>query len=461
MDVDKFRSQLGIEDLLAAVEAEIAREHIGDAAREREIHELPRAEELDAQHHRRDRTVDRAAEHAHEPERRGKPRRDAEQTAEHAAERCADEKCRHDLAALEAAADGDGGEQQLPEKRVGRRLSVLDGAGDDVHAGAVVVPRTDEQRQHDHDPAADGDAQPRVRDAAGKQPLRAVHGHAKEDAHQRAHGSERRHTQQQKLRRGRECKRELRRRDAEGVGDGERGERGDDARHERGIVKHAHADDLERENGRGQRRAEQCREHGAHAAERGDAHILFIEVEQLPDVAAEAAADLQCRALTTGAAAEQVRDDGRQIDRRHEQQRHLVAEVNGVDDGVGVLVFHFGQAVDGRDEQAAHRQQPQQPRMRGAKRRRPVHAQVEGRADQPADAAGHTRDNEPFEERADEFPHGARLAFGLFFHIVHSKSILFMRICAANRREQRYYTTESAEIPPPEAQNLRKLYRRT
>ncbi len=151
-----------------------------------------------------------------------------------------------------------------------------------------------------------------------------------------------------------------------------------------------------------------------------------------------------------------MRDDGRQIDRRHDQQRHLVAEVDGVDDGIGVLVFHFGQAVNGRDQQAAHRQPPQ-PRVRSAKRRRPVHAQVKGRADQPADAAGHTRDNEPFEERADEFPHGARLAFGLFFHIVHSKSILFMRICAANRREQRYYTTESAEIPPPEAQEITEI----
>lgn len=205
----------------------------------------------------------------------------------------------------------------------GAACPILDGAGDDVHAGAVVVPRADEQRQHDHDPAARSDAQPRVRDAAGKQPLRAVHGHAEEDTHQRAHGGERRHAQQQKLRRGRECKRELRRRDAEGVGDGERGKRGDDARHERGVVKHAHADDLEREDGRGQRRAEQCREHGAHAAERGDAHVLFIKMEQPPDVAAEAAADLQRRALATGAAAEQMRDDGRQIDRRHEQQRHL------------------------------------------------------------------------------------------------------------------------------------------
>ena len=449
VDVDKLRPELGIKDLLTAVEPEVAREHVGDAAREREVHKLPRAEELDAQHHRRDRAVDRAAEHAHEPERRGKSGRDAEQPAEHAAERGADEKRRHDLAALEPAADGDGGEQQLPEKRVWRGLPALDGAGDDVHAGAVVVPGADKQRQHDHDRAAGSDAQPCVRDAAGKEPLRAVHGHAKEDAHERAHGGERRHAQKQQLRHGRERERKLRRRDAEGVRDRERGERCDDARHERGVIKHAHADDLEREDRCRQRRAEQGREHGAHAAERGDAHVLFIEVEQLPDVAAEAAADLQCGALAPGAAAEQVRDDGRQVDRRHEQQRHLVAEVDGVDDGVGVFVFHFGQAVDGRDEQTAHGQQPQQPRVRGAECRRPVHAQVKGRADQPADAAGHARNDEPLEKRADELPHGARFPFGLFFHIVHGDGFLFVCICAANGREQTYYTTEFAEIPPP------------
>lgn len=450
VDVDEFGSQLGIKDLLAAVEPEVAREHIGDAARECKVHELPRAEELDAQHHRRDRAVDRAAEHAHEPERRGKPGRDAEQPAEHTAERCADEKRRHDLAALEPAADGDGGEQQLPEKCVRRGLPALDGAGDDVHAGAVVVPRADEQRQHDHDCAAGGDAQPRVLDAAGKEPLRAVHGHAKEDAHERAHGGERRHAQQQQPRCGRERERKVRRRDAEGIRDRQRRERRDDARHERGVIKHAHADDLEREDRRRQRRAEQGREHGAHAAERGDAHVLFIEVEQLPDVAAEAAADLQRSALAPGAAAEQVRNNGRQIDRRHEQQRHLVAEVDGVDDGVGVLVFHFCQAVNGRDEQAAYGQQPQQPRVRGAKRRRPVHAQVKGRADQPADAAGHARDHEPLEKRAHELPHGACLAFGLFFHIVHGDGVLF----AQNLRHISAYASTIQ-------QNLQKFHRHT
>ena len=67
MDVDKLRSQLGIEDLLAAVEAEIAREHIGDAAREREIHELPRTEQLDAEDDRGDRTVDRAGQRTARP----------------------------------------------------------------------------------------------------------------------------------------------------------------------------------------------------------------------------------------------------------------------------------------------------------------------------------------------------------------------------------------------------------
>ena len=255
-------------------------------------------------------------------------------------------------------------------------------------------------------------------------------------------------TQQFRHGRERECK--LRRRDAEGVRDRERGERRDDARHERGVIKHTHADDLEREDRRRQRCAEQSREHSAHTAERGDAHVLFVEMEQLPDVAAKAAADLQRGTLAPGAAAEQMRDDGRQVDRRHEQQRHLVAEVDGVDNGVGVLVFHFGQAVDGRDEQAAHRQQPQQPRVRGAECRRPVHAQVKGRADQPADAAGHARDDEPLEKRAHKLPHGARFPLGLFFHIVHGDGVLFY---AYLRQIGAYASTIQ--------QNLQKFHRHT
>ncbi len=188
----------------------------------------------------------------------------------------------------------------FPEKRVGRRLSALDGAGDDVHAGAVVVPRADEQRQHDHDPAARGDAQPRVRDAAGKQPLRAVHGHAKRmliSEHTAASAA----AQQQKLRRGRECKRELRRRDAEGVGDGERSKRGDDARHERGIVKHAHADDLTRKWSR----SAACRQARTRRSCRRAWRCAypFHRGETAARCRGKAAADLQCRALTTGAAA--------------------------------------------------------------------------------------------------------------------------------------------------------------
>ena len=48
-----------------------AAEHIGDAAGEREIHKVGRAEELDAQNNGRDGAIDRAAEHADKPERRG------------------------------------------------------------------------------------------------------------------------------------------------------------------------------------------------------------------------------------------------------------------------------------------------------------------------------------------------------------------------------------------------------
>ena len=50
IDIDELRAVLGIEDLLAAVEPEVAREHVGDAAAEGKVDEIAAAEELHAQH---------------------------------------------------------------------------------------------------------------------------------------------------------------------------------------------------------------------------------------------------------------------------------------------------------------------------------------------------------------------------------------------------------------------------
>ena len=52
---------------------------------------------------------------------------------------------------------------------------------------------------------------------------------------------------------------------------------------------------------------------------------------------AQAAADLQSRALPAGAAAAQVGDDRGHKDHRHQENGHAFAEMHGLDDGVGAL----------------------------------------------------------------------------------------------------------------------------
>ena len=104
VDIYELCLELGVHYLLAAVQAEVAREHIGYAAGEREIHNVSRAEELNAQDDGCDGAVDRAAEHTDKPERRGKARRNAEERAEDAAERRDDEEGRDDFDAPVAEA---------------------------------------------------------------------------------------------------------------------------------------------------------------------------------------------------------------------------------------------------------------------------------------------------------------------------------------------------------------------
>ena len=61
--VYELSAGLGVHDLLAAVQAEVAREHVGYAAGKRKIQQLARAEKLDREDDRRDRAIDCAAEH--------------------------------------------------------------------------------------------------------------------------------------------------------------------------------------------------------------------------------------------------------------------------------------------------------------------------------------------------------------------------------------------------------------
>ena len=122
-------------------------------------------------------------------------------------------------------------------------------------------------------------------------------------------------------------------------------------------------------------------------------------MQQLAGAVADAAADLQGGALTSGAAAAQVGDDRGHEDQRHQQQRHVRAKVYRLDDGIGALALQPAQLVQPGDDETAHRQQVQHPRMSQPHLRGVVDAQVEQRAHHAADAAYQTADHDPLQQR--------------------------------------------------------------
>ena len=80
-------------------------------------------------------------------------------------------------------------------------------------------------------------------------------------------------------------------------------------------------------------------------------------MQQLARLEAQAAADLQGRALPAGAAAAQVGNDRGHEDHRHQQNGDAFAEVNGLDDGVGALALQMAELIQPHDGKAPHRHQ--------------------------------------------------------------------------------------------------------
>ena len=192
------------------------------------------------------------------------------------------------------------------------------------------------------------------------------------------------------------------------------GERGGQTWDKSGVVDDADADDLEREDGGSERRAEEGGKEGAHAAERGEAHILIVKTEEPAHAPAETAADLEGSALAACGASAQVCQDGGGEDDWDERQGDLFTEVYGVYDGVGTLAFEVCVAVDERDEHADDGQQPEQPGEALAQTVGAVYAQVEGGADEPTHSPRDGSDGEPFYKGAQESSGGAEPA-GQFF----------------------------------------------
>lgn len=106
-------------------------------------------------------TVGDAAEDGHHACRCGKLWRQSHQRPHRAAKRSPDEEGGDDLAAAEAGTEGEDGEEDFQQERIGRCLPG-DGADDDLHTGAVVVGVAYGQSEQDDQDAAHHHANPAV-----------------------------------------------------------------------------------------------------------------------------------------------------------------------------------------------------------------------------------------------------------------------------------------------------------
>ena len=189
--VDKVRFRLGIHDPLRVIQAVVAREHVAHRNGGQVIRHAGKAEELKGNEQRGNRAICHAAEHADHAHRCRQRCIKTEQRRNHAAQRRADGQRRHNLAALEACADGQRGEDHLEQECEGFGFALVEDVLDDAHAAAQIQIAAQQAAQHQDHAAGGEDLHIGVLQVVRQQVLGLMHDHAEHNAahaKQRAHG---------------------------------------------------------------------------------------------------------------------------------------------------------------------------------------------------------------------------------------------------------------------------------
>ena len=152
-----FQIRLVELDDLAGVEAAVAGEDKADDADQRKQVQVCAAKHLDAQHDGGDGRIGCAAEQTDEAQSAADSRIKAQEASQQAAEGGADTEGGHDFAALEARSQGHSGKDHFQEEAVPIGVA-LHGFQGHIHACAVEPVVPNDQGQHHHDGAADGNS---------------------------------------------------------------------------------------------------------------------------------------------------------------------------------------------------------------------------------------------------------------------------------------------------------------
>ena len=149
--------------------------------------------------------------------------------------------------------------------------------------------------------------------------------------------------------------------------------------------------DFQRKNRSGNRRSEEGGKNGTHPAEDGNALFLLIELQEVPGIVSEAAADLQSRSLPSGTAAEEMRDHGAEKNNRKKKDIDPAAEQDGINNVIRVFPFCMGELVQSYNDNTANRKKPDQPGIRFTQRRYRGDTFIKYTADNTADQANQNR----------------------------------------------------------------------
>ena len=167
-----------------------------------------------------------------------------------------------------------------------------------------------------------------------------------------------------------------------------------------GVVHDAHALHLHGKDGGADGGAKEGGEAGSHAGHGDHPLVSVIQMQQLPQLVAHAAANLQRRPLSAGAAAGQVGEDGGDEDEGHLADVELSGISDGGQDELGAaIVVHVQNVIQCQDDQTGQGQAEQDPKVRLPKGGHLGQTEGKGRAHQPHCAAHQHRQSHPLAER--------------------------------------------------------------
>jgi len=163
----------------------------------------------------------------------------------------------------------------------------------------------------------------------------------------------------------------------------------------------ADADDLQREDCRRHGRAKQCGEACAHAVH-DDVLVVGVEPDNFAHVIGDTAALLDRRALPSGRAAEEMRNDRGHKNQRLHAERNAGGGVVGRDDHVGAFVIGFlKETIQKHDGQTAKGKAQNHCRMCGAELVDRDQHMAEHGCEHNHDHAGHAGQNKPLDHCLD------------------------------------------------------------